>query len=85
MSKEKKTKLRTRDTVGLKASLVSIGIGLLLGLILLFCFNAPHAIEGFFNLILSGISDSGKIAKVFYQAAPLVFTGLSVAFAVSTQ
>ena len=84
MSKEKTKRLRPRDTASLKASLVSIGIGLLLGLILLFCFNAPHAMEGFFNLILSGISDSGKIAKVFYQAAPLVFTGLSVAFAFKT-
>ena len=68
----------------LLASIVSIGFGLVFGLILLVCFNAPYAGSGFLSLISAGFRSSDKFAKVLYQAAPLVMTGLSVGFAFRT-
>ena len=68
----------------LLASVVSIGFGLIFGLILLICFNAPYAGSGFLSLISAGFSSSDKFAKVLYQAAPLIMTGLSVGFAFRT-
>ena len=70
--------------VSLLASVVSICIGLLMGLILLLCFNAPAAGQGFQSLISAGFRSSDKFAKVLYQAAPLIMTGLSVGFAFKT-
>ena len=66
------------------ASLISIGVGLLFGLIMLFLFNAPFAMVGFKSLVTAGVSSSDKLAKVLYQAAPLLMTGLSVGFAFKT-
>ncbi len=66
------------------ASLVSILAGLLVGFILLLCFNASYAGYGFGQILTAGISSSDKIAKVLYQAAPLIMTGLSVGFAFKT-
>ena len=68
----------------LLASLISILCGLVVGLILLFCFNAGFAISGFGSLLFSGLSSLSKFAKVLYQAAPLLMTGLSVGFAFKT-
>lgn len=68
----------------LLASVVSIGFGLVFGAILLVCFNAPYAGQGFVSLISAGLRSSDKFAKVLYQAAPLVMTGLSVGFAFKT-
>ena len=36
------------------------------------------------SLISAGFSSSDKFAKVLYQAAPLIMTGLSVGFAFKT-
>ena len=66
------------------ASLISIGAGLVVGLILLFLFNASSAIPGFGSLVSAGLSSTDKFAKVLYQAAPLIMTGLSVGFAFRT-
>lgn len=70
--------------ISLLASIASICFGLLLGFILLCCFNPPFALTGFKALITAGFRNSDKFAKVLYQAAPLVMTGLSVAFAFKT-
>ena len=66
------------------SSLASILIGLMIGLILLFCFNAPYAVGGFFKILNTGFSGSYNFSKVLYQAAPLILTGLSVGFAFKT-
>ena len=58
------------------ASLVSIVVGLLVGLIVLLFFDSAHAMNGFRHIVTAGLSDPGKLAKVFYQAAPLIMTGL---------
>lgn len=82
-----KNRKSIRDIPGINslfASLISIGVGLLFGLILLIVLNPSHAAQGFFNLIGAGFRSSDKFAKVLYQAAPLLLTGLSVGFAFKT-
>ncbi len=76
--------LAKRGVSSLAASLISILAGLLLGLILLYCFNAPKAWYGFGNMMLTGFKTTEKMAKVLYTAAPLLMTGLSVGFAFKT-
>ncbi len=66
------------------ASLISIGVGLIFGLILLFVLNAKAAPGAFVSLVTTGFRSSDKFAKVLYQAAPLIMTGLSVGFAFKT-
>ena len=76
--------LKKRSMLNCISSLVAILAGLMLGLILLYCFNAPKAITGFRNMMLTGITSMDKLGKVFYTAAPLLMTGLSVGFAFKT-
>ena len=66
------------------ASVFSIIIGLVVGFILLVVFNPTKSLFGMQRMLFTGISSSDKIAKVLYQAAPLIMTGLSVGFAFKT-
>lgn len=66
------------------ASLLSIAIGLLVGLVVLFLLNAPYATVGFSRILTTGVASVEKLAKVLYQAAPLMLCGLSVGFAFKT-
>ena len=83
MSNNKK-RLHIPGATSFFASLISIGVGLLFGLILLLILNPDFAGRGFVSLISAGIKSSDKFAKVLYQAAPLIMTGLSVGFAFKT-
>ena len=76
--------LQSSAFVSLLASVASICFGLVFGLILLLCFNSPAAGQGFQSLVSAGFRSSDKFAKVLYQAAPLIMTGLSVGFAFKT-
>lgn len=76
--------LKKRGTLSCISSLVAIAAGLLLGLILLFVFNASHALSGFRNMMGTGFSSLEKLGKVLYTSAPLLMTGLSVGFAFKT-
>ncbi len=79
------TKLgESKAFVSIASSILSILIGLILGLIILIFLDASHAFSGFFNMLTSGLSSISKISKVLYTAAPLVMTGLAVAFAFKT-
>ncbi len=66
------------------ASLLSIAVGLLVGLAVLFSLNAPYALVGFNRILTTGVASLEKLAKVLYQAAPLMLCGLSVGFAFKT-
>lgn len=67
------------------ASLVCIVIGLLVGLIILFCINSENAIDGFVRIVKGGFYLAPKgVGSEITQAAPLIMTGLSVAFAFKT-
>lgn len=66
------------------ASLAAIAVGLAVGIILLFVFDAGNALYALKNLLTTGFSSSAKFAKVLYQTSPLLMTGLSVGFAFKT-
>ena len=66
------------------ASLLSIIGGLVVGFILLVIFNPTYAFYGFNKIITTGFASLEKLAKVLYQSAPLLMTGLSVGFAFKT-
>ncbi len=74
----------SRGATNLMASLISILAGLLFGFILLMIFNFSKSLNGFRNIVFTGISSPDRIAKVLYTAAPLLMTGLSVGFAFKT-
>ena len=84
MGEQKKRSLRIPRSTSILASLISIGVGLIVGLVLLYVLNAKAAGGAFISLITTGFRSSDKFAKVLYQAAPLIMTGLSVGFAFKT-
>ncbi len=80
MSEKKKDVL-----LSIGASLLCIVIGLFVGLIILFCINSENAIDGFIRIVKGGFYLAPKgIGSEISQAAPLIMTGLSVAFAFKT-
>ena len=80
----KESFLRRKGVITLAGSLISILAGLVFGFILLIVFNAPEALGGLWKILSTGLGNSEKFAKVLYTAAPLLMTGLSVAFAFKT-
>lgn len=71
---------------GVLAALLCILIGLLVGLVVLFIINPEHAWkDGFLRIIQGGFYDFPYgVGKTLTSAAPLIMTGLSVAFAFKT-
>ncbi len=68
------------------AALLCILIGLAVGYLVLLAINAEHAwSDGFVRIIKGGFYDAPYgVGKMLANAAPLVMTGLSVAFAFKT-
>lgn len=67
------------------SSLVCIVIGLFVGFIILYCINSEHAVDGFTRIIKGGFFLKPRgIGSEITQSAPLIMTGLSVAFAFKT-
>ena len=73
-----------KGLISVLSSVISILIGLVFGLILLLVVNPAQAFPKFGEMLTAGFSSSAKFAKVLYQAAPLIMTGLAVAFAFKT-
>lgn len=73
-----------KGLISVLSSVISILVGLLFGLILLIIVNPAQAFPKFGEMLTAGVSEPAKFAKVLYQAAPLIMTGLSVAFAFKT-
>ncbi|NLI54512.1 MAG: ABC transporter permease [Clostridiales bacterium] len=84
MRQTKRRSIHIPGGTSILASLISIGIGLVFGLILLVILNTKAAGGAFVSLVTTGFRSSDKFAKVLYQAAPLIMTGLSVGFAFKT-
>lgn len=70
--------------VSLYASIFSIIIGLIFGYLLLLIIHPGMSLYGIQQILVTGFGSSEKLAKVLYQAAPLVFVGLAVSFAFKT-
>lgn len=88
MGKQKRSlgdALRQRSS-GVLAALLCIVIGMLCGLVVLFVINAEHAWgDGFIRILKGGFYDFPYgVGKTLTSAAPLIMTGLSVAFAFKT-
>ena len=68
------------------AALLCILIGLLVGFLVLVAINPAHAWgDGFVRIIKGGFHDAPYgVGKELANAAPLIMTGLSVAFAFKT-
>lgn len=75
-----------QKSCGVLAALLCILIGLAIGLVVLFVIDAGHAWDdGFLRIIKGGFYDFPYgVGKTLTQAAPLIMTGLSVAFAFKT-
>lgn len=68
-----------------KPSFIAIGFGLLIGFLVMLVFNPAQSIPAFFQLILGGLNQgSTGIGNTLYGAAPIILTGLAVAFAFKT-
>jgi simple sugar transport system permease protein len=71
--------------IKLVPSLASVLIGLLAGLIILFCSNPSQALNGFSIILSGGVAGGPRgIGNVFYYAVPIMLTGLGIAFAFKT-
>jgi len=66
--------------VSVASSLICVAFGLIIGLIILLCINSASAFPAFGDLFTYGFSSNANIAMFIYRAAPLIFTGLAVAF-----
>lgn len=70
------------------SSLICIVIGLLVGYLILLFINPTHSVEGFITMLAGGFNNidvhTKNISKEIADAAPLIMTGLSVAFAYKT-
>lgn len=100
MKKKNTSPLLERTKGGLTsviAALICIVIGLIFGLVFLFILDAEHAWkEGFVPIIQAGFRNVGNetlkkvgmnwatVGQEIVEAAPLIMTGLSVAFAFKT-
>jgi len=66
-------------------SLIAVSIGLVIGFIVMLFFNPSSAGSAFIQLLLGGINNgSVGIGNTLYFAAPIILTGLAVAFAFKT-
>lgn len=79
-----RNKIVSPGSLSFLSSLISIAVGILFGGIMLFILKPDAALNGLGSMLTAGFSSTEKFAKVLYQAAPLVMTGLSVGFAFKT-
>lgn len=87
MDKKKLSRKGASDSlVSVLAALLCILIGLAVGFIVLLIINPEHAwAEGFIRILKGGFYDAPYgVGKELANAAPLIMTGLSVAFAFKT-
>ena len=81
---KKKRSLQQSGVLDILSALLAIFIGLLIGSIILYIMKPEKAMWGIERILTRGFKDIKTLAKVLYQAAPLVCTGLSVGFAFKT-
>lgn len=67
------------------ATIIAILLGLLAGLIVMLIVDPSQAFGGLTAILFDGISRGGEgFGEVLFKAAPLILTGLAVAFAFKT-
>ncbi len=82
---KKRSLLRSEGFGNFAASVLAILAGLVVGLIVLLISNPSknpaQAFGGFGSILLGAFTDAKNLGQVFYFAAPIIMTGLSVGFA----
>jgi len=73
--------IKSDKFIKFSSSLTSVLLGILCGFIALMVINTANSGVALGYIFISGFSSSAYIAEFIYQAAPLVMTGLSFAFA----
>ena len=74
-----------RDSIyNVLSSVLVIIVGLIIGFIILLISNAENAVHAFGIILTFGASSLRNIGDVLFNATPIIFTGLSVAFAYRT-
>jgi simple sugar transport system permease protein len=69
----------------MKPSLIAIAIGLFMGFIVMLIFNPAQSFQAFLQLLMGGLNrGTDGVGTTIYRAAPIILTGLSVAFAFKT-
>jgi len=79
-------KILSNDTFGnFVASIITIIMGLVFGLIIMYAFNAKGAWPGFLTMLQGGFSDGARgIGQVLYYTTTLILVGLSVGISFQT-
>ncbi|MFW6298080.1 MAG: ABC transporter permease [Bacillota bacterium] len=73
------------NTIKALSSIVAIIAGLLVGLVVMLIANPGQAFPGFLTILAGGFNRGLRsMGDMFYYGAPIVLTGLSVAFAFRT-
>ncbi len=76
---------RDRDYSSILSSVIAIVVGLIFGLLILLISNPAQAWNGFRTILIGGFAGGLRgVGNVFYNAVPVMMTGLGVAFAFKT-
>jgi len=70
--------------ISFSSSIFTIILGLLAGFVLLIVVNPSNALSAFLQLFIGGFYNANSVATFIYSAAPILMTGLSIAFAFKT-
>lgn len=77
--------LQLESTEKIMATLISIFAGMMFGLVVMLLINPSMAFGGLSAILLSGVSNGlPGLGNVLFNSAPLILTGLAVAFAFKT-
>jgi simple sugar transport system permease protein len=76
--------LKEENRFNFLSSLLVIIVGLLIGFIILLISNSEQAVPAFMTILTFGASSMRNVGDVLLFATPIIFTGLSVAFAYRT-
>lgn len=66
------------------ASILAVLGGLLVGFVIMLFSNPGDSFGAFFTILFGGFRSAKSFGDIFYFATPIIFTGLSVAFAFKT-
>jgi general nucleoside transport system permease protein len=69
----------------IRPSLVSVGIGLFFGLLIMFILEPAQAFPAMLTMLMGGFNDGLRgVGNVLYYATPIILTGLAVVLAFKT-
>ena len=76
--------MKSKGLISFLSAVVVLIVGLLIGLVILLISDHTRAFTAFFTILTHGFSSMRTFGDVLLGATPIIFTGLSVAFAFKT-